>query len=437
MDNHALSLLDNPSEVDIVTRMQLVKLMIRWIHKEHWGNLLPKITSLEFIYSREFISDASESLFTGKVGFITYLKKMDRATRKGNQISDYFNHFYLDFFSRCSGQAFQKYRQIIEQHINRYWEKPLSRRNIHFSARTIDSHPWITLQQACRDFDLNKSTIKSAIRQHLVRSETLEKEKRVLTLIYKPDLIAREDRLRSLLSAKEAAVILGCTKAQFSRLREVENFEVIASPEEDGCAQWQFYRDDIYQYRDSFLKNTSYDEQREHWSLPQLLQYFGGQIDDPLISLLQAVKSNELKVSFKDETNPVLSSMMFSKSEFSNWYEKRKLEHNLISIPVAAKLMNIQQEFAYQLVRVGLLETSCASSGSTRWLSKISIDQFQQKYVLLSKLSKKTGKSSRALMSHLASCGIFPVDQEWEKPLRQKVYLKEYLFDVQILTRYL
>lgn len=105
----------------------------------------------------------------------------------------------------------------------------------------------------------------------------------------------------------------------------------------------------------------------------------------------------------------------------------------MISIPVAAKLMQIQQQFAYQLVKVGLLETSSALGGTTRWLSQINIEQFQQKYILLSKLSKNTGLSSRTLMSYLASIGVFPVDQGWERALRQKVYIKEQLSDVQIL----
>ena len=269
--------------------------------------------------------------------------------------------------------------------------------------------------------------------QSLVRSESLEKEKRVVTLVYKPDLIAREDRLKSLLSAKDAASVLGLTKAQFARLREVEGFEVISKPNEQGGSKWQFYRDDIYHYRDSFLDEVS-NGSGDHWSLPQLLQYFGGQIDDPLITILQAVKDQELTVAARLESGSGLSSMLFSQSEFLAWYEKKKFRSNVISIPVAAKIMKIQQEFAYQLVDAGLLELSSPSKGAARWLTHTNIEQFHQKYILLSKLAKETKLSSRTLMSYFASIGIYPVDQGWEKPLRQKVYSKELLSDVQILA---
>lgn len=432
MDDEALWLLNNLDELDMDSRIQFVRFAIRWIDKEQRGQVIPQIALSDFVYAREYIDDASEAFFTGKAGFFSFLKKIHGVTPSSPQISDHFSHFYLEFFDRFSGQVFHQYRQLIELYINRFWTKPLSRRNSHFSSRTIDDHPWIPLQQACREFEIHKSTLKSAIEQRLVRSESLEKEKRVVTLVYKPDLIAREDRLKSLLSAKDAASALGLTKAQFARLREVEGFEAISKPNEQGGSKWQFYRDDIYHYRDSFLDEIT-NIPGDHWSLPQVLQYFGGQIEDPLITILRAIKSQELKVSASLESSIGLASMLFSQSEFLTWYEKIKSSSNVISIPVAAKLMQIQQQFAYQLVKVGLLETSSALGGTTRWLSQINIEQFQQKYILLSKLSKNTGLSSRTLISYLASIGVFPVDQGWEIALRQKVYIKEQLSDVQIL----
>lgn len=432
MDDEALWLLNNLDELDMDSRIQFVRFAIRWIDKEQRGQVIPQIALSDFVYAREYIDDASEAFFTGKAGFFSFLKKIHGVTPSSPQISDHFSHFYLEFFDRFSGQVFHQYRQLIELYINRFWTKPLSRRNSHFSSRTIDDHPWIPLQQACREFEIHKSTLKSAIEQRLVRSESLEKEKRVVTLVYKPDLIAREDRLKSLLSAKDAASALGLTKAQFARLREVEGFEAISKPKEQGGSKWQFYRDDIYHYRDSFLDEIT-NIPGDHWSLPQVLQYFGGQIEDPLITILRAIKSQELKVSASLESSIGLASMLFSQSEFLTWYEKIKSSSNVISIPVAAKLMQIQQQFAYQLVKVGLLETSSALGGTTRWLSQINIEQFQQKYILLSKLSKNTGLSSRTLISYLASIGVFPVDQGWEIALRQKVYIKEQLSDVQIL----
>jgi len=432
MDDQALRLLDNLDELELASRIRLVRSTIRWIDKEKRRHMIPKIDLSDFVYAREYIDDAGEALFTGRTGFLTYLKKMDWTTRKSDQISDHFHHFYMDFFDRFSGQAFHNYRQLIQLYINRNRIKPLSKRNSLFSPRTIDDHPWIPLQQACREFEIPRRTLKSAIEQRLVRSESLEKEKRVMTLIYKPDLIAREERLKSLMSAKEAASVLGLTKAQFARLRDFEDFEVISQPNEQGGSKWQFYKDDIYHYCDQFFDEVS-NSPGDRWSLPQLLQYFGGQIDDPLITILQAVKDLDLIVAARLESGLGLSSMLFSQSEFLAWYEKKKFRSSVISIPVAAKIMKIQQEFAYQLVEAGLLELSSPPKGTTRWLTPTNIEQFQQKYILLSKLAKGMKLSSRALMSYFASIGIYPVDQDWEKPLRQKVYKKENLSRALIL----
>lgn len=436
MDEEALRLFKKPYELDIAIRIQLVRLVLRWMNKERIGFIEPKIALPEFVYSREFITDAGESLFTGKAGFVSFLKKIHGIKPRDVQLSDKFIGFYQDFYHRFPCQTFSQYRQLIEQYVNRNWARPLSRRNTYFSNRTIGNHPWIPLQQACREFEIHKSTLKSAIEQRLVRSESLVKEKRVITLIYKPDLIAREERLKSLLSAKEAASILGLTKSQFARLREVEDFGVISKPNEQGGSKWQFYRDDIYYYRDSFLDEVS-NSPGDYWSLPQLLQYFGGQLDDPLITVLQAVKDQELIVAAKLESSIGLSSMLFSKPEFLTWYEKKKLNSNIVSIPVAAKRMNIHQEFAYQLAEAGLLELSPSSEGTKRRHMQTDIEQFQQKYVLLSKLAKKAKLSSRTIMSYLERNGIYPVDQGWSKPLRQKVYSMELLLEVEIFAEYL
>jgi hypothetical protein len=117
-------------------------------------------------------------------------------------------------------------------------------------------------------------------------------------MVFKPDLVARVNRLRSLVTAKEAATILGLTKLQFSRLRETGCFDMMVQPGMHGNATWQFSRDEIFRYRDLFLTGLP-EISGEYWTLSQLLQFFGGQIEDPLVTILKAIEEKELKVSAK------------------------------------------------------------------------------------------------------------------------------------------
>jgi hypothetical protein len=366
-----------------------------------------------------------------------FLKYVHMDGYPGNATNaDLFTKFHQSFYKTFPDDEFKPYKHLIERYLNLYWYKPLTRRNKNFDKRTIDDHPWIPLQQACREFDVHKSTLRQALRQNLVRSKPLEKDRRVITMVFKPDLVDRIDRLRSLISAKEAATILGLTKLQFSRLRETGCFDVMVEPGAHGNMAWQFSRDEIHRYRDMFLKGLA-DVSGDYWSFPQLLQYFGGQIEDPLVTVLDAIEQKHLKVSARLNSAPGLSSMLFSKDDFLEWYERYKANSSLVSIPSTAKLLGLQQQFTYQLVEAGLIETSSNDGYSSRWVSQQGINDFRDKYVLLSKLAKKIQLNSRTLLNYLASREIYPIDQKWGQPLRQKVYERERLVDVQLLSGYI
>jgi predicted DNA-binding transcriptional regulator AlpA len=129
--------------------------------------------------------------------------------------------------------------------------------------------------------------------------------------------------------------------------------------------------------------------------------------------------------------------MLFVKNDFLEWYERHKVKSSLISIPATAKLLGLQQQFTYQLVEAGLIGSSIKPGCSSRWILKQNISDFRDQYVLLSKLAKRVQVSSRTLLSYLASRQIYPVDQDWLDPLRQKVYERNRLVNVQLLAGYI
>jgi hypothetical protein len=69
----------------------------------------------------------------------------------------------------------------------------------------------------------------------------------------------------------------------------------------------------------------------------------------------------------------------------------------------------------------------------TRWVTQAQIDNFLAKYVLLSKLGKKFSLNSRVLKSYLETREIYPIDYGKNFQLRQKVYEKKHLENIQIL----
>ncbi len=381
--------------------------------------------------ARDTMMDVAEALFAGEAGFRGYLSKLLKSGKDGND-EVRFRLFYQAFYKKFPQECLSEYRKILEQFLNENWVKPLTRRNINFSEETINAHPWIPLQQACREFDISKSLLRRSIDKHLVRSKKLVKEKRVITLIYKPDLMARIDRLKDYITAKEARAILGLTRSQFSHLCEVHAFRLAVDPKDENCQSWKFSRNEIRLYRDKLIAGVKMVE-GEYWSFAQLLQYFGGQLDAPLKTLLEAVESKDLKVAAVNKASAGLASMLFTKAMFLEWYKRFKEDGSLLSIPSLAKVLGINQEFTYQLVNNGVIEATSTTGSDIKWISKKNLLDFTNNYILSSKLSKKIQMNPRKLVNLLASREVHPIDYEWDKKLRQKVYKKEILMNVDFL----
>lgn len=426
-------LLSSDNGLSKIERLEILSLFSRWLRGRLNTKTGVSMNLRDMHTARDCMSDVAEALFSGRVGFHNFLKRLQElkygtAFDKDDLFIKFYRAFYKDFPQEC----FAPYKHYLEQYMNLHWEKPLSRRNRHFDTKTLKAHPWIPFQTACREYDIHKSDLKQAIRKNLIRSKSKEAEGRKSIIVYKPDLEARLYRLKDQISAKEAAVILGLTKMQFTQLRESTCFKVMTKPGEYGNSTWHFSRAEMLKFRDSFLNGLP-EIAGDYWTLPQLLQFFGGQIESPLTTVLSAVEDDGLKVSAKAEGMTGLSSMLFKKDEFSEWFERYKAKSKLLSIPATAKILGIHQQFTYQLVENGIIGVASKPNSQSRWILHEEIDEFRNKYTLLSKLAKKSHLSSRSLINYLASREIYPVDHVWENKLRQKLYERNDLAQIQIL----
>lgn len=430
-----LPLLNGHEALNKEDRIVLLNFFSKWLRNRMISRSGISTSLRDMQTAKDNMKDVAEALCSGHAGFHNFLKRL-HALGCSSDGTDLFTKFYRSFYRTFPQPCFQLYKEYLEQYVNKYWEKPLTKKNHHFDKKTLDSHPWVPFQTACRDYDLNKSELSSAIKQNLVRSKVTVIESRQFTLIYKPDLDARLYRIKDLISAKQSASILGVTKLQFSKLQESGCFGVMIKPNTYGKSIWQFSRDEILRYKSLFLQDLT-EVSGDYWTFSELLKFFGGQIDNSLITLLRAIEAKDLKVSARLKDASGLPSMLFDKSDFKEWYEGYKAGDGLLSIPVTARLLGLQQQFTYQLVDTGLIETQSKNGTSLKWVSQKGIDDFREKYVLLSKVAKRSQISSRALMNHLADREIYPVDEQWKVQLRQKVYERQNLANMQLIADHL
>lgn len=417
--------------LSLIVRSQILLLFARLqpttrIPKTGINTNLLKMESAKLV-----MKDTAEALFAGTPGFWGFMQRIHKWEYGGRkQGDDLFTQFYRQFYEYCPQICFDPYKDLLEDYLSKHWSKPLSRRNSLFSKDVIQNHAWVPLQQACREYDISKSTIRRAISDKLICAKVDKKEKKNWILVYRPDIESRIHRLKDTITALEAAVILGVTKAQFRQLRENGCFKYAIPLKEGYCTHWQFSRQEILRFLDEFITRSRVLDD-EYLSMPDVLKHFGGQLDKPLVTVLDAIRNGELpagRVKFGKGTG--IRSLVIKRGDFLSWYEKSKLKSDRISVPMAAKRLGINQEFAYQLVKQKLLRSSLDDGRTKRWISEGNLEEFQARYVLLSKLSKAMGIGSRALMDYLASREIRPVDYYQEEKLRQKVYDRLELFNI-------
>lgn len=230
--------------------------------------------------------------------------------------------------------------------------------------------------------------------------------------------------------------MLGLSKENFTALVNKKLFKTAISPAESGFGSWCFSLEEMYSFRDQLTKAV-HSTPGASWSFSEVMQYFSGRLDDFLIRLTDSVKDRRLRVSSIDSDKNGYSSLNFLKDDFLVWLEFDKKNEELISVPMLAKILGVQQQFTYELVNREIINSSKCIDSKNACISHSQLSEFNNKYVILSKLSKAVDINSRTLISYLASRKIIPVYDDTEKPLRQKVYLKEKLRNICILSSYL
>jgi len=413
------SLIAEGHNLDLQMRSELILLFARFDGRDGMGKTGIDTRVLQMNTAASVMTQVAEALFGGAEGFTRFLGtsfSVGASEQGGQRLNRFYKAFYRAFDDGC----FDPYKQLLEQYLNQHWPKALSRRNSLFKDRTIQSHPWLALQAACREFAVPKSHMRRAIAGDDVRSMSVQGEKRESVLVWKPDVVRLKERLADSLTAKDSADYLGVTKKQFGQLRQCGYFTHQRAPGSASRGVWAFSKEELSRFLESLVHSSSIPP--EAMTLSQALRRFRAGVKEPLVIIIEAIREGALS-AYAPSQEPTIRELAFDGQQFEDWYRDQSSGSELFSITEAAKRMGIHQEFAYQLANTGLLETYSSNHSSGQLVSQHSIDKFRSEYVLLRDLAREAGRSSASVMSDLASRGIRPVDAVWDQQLRQKVYL--------------
>jgi hypothetical protein len=381
------------------------------------------------VTAKSNMTEVSIALFGGCSGFWTFLQAIHHRGYEWKVTGQSsLQKFYRLFYEKCQGSFFEPYRELLEEFINGNVAKELTQRNSLFKAETISNHPWISLQHASREYGISKRTIRRAISDKVLEAKIELINNNTSVLLYKSDLEHKMFRLSDVINGTEAAVILGVTKKQFNQLRDSDAFQQAISPKLGYCSTWQFSKQEIERYAQSILKKVPVIK-ADYMCIPEIMRTYGKKFDNLFMMLINAIESGELNAKTFNAKQGI-RSLSISKTEIIDWIESKLGDVDFYSVPQLAKLIVINQQFAYELINTGIIESDIDKLTGIHSIREEQLATFKTQYILLSKLSNLLNLSSRLLIEYLRSKAIYPVDKEWSRKLRQKVYLRDEVLNV-------
>lgn len=152
------------------------------------------------------------------------------------------------------------------------------------------------------------------------------------------------------------------------------------------------------------------------------MRVIGNRIKEAYNEVIIGMINQELPIFMLDIEKPTLRDIHIPTKILISWINQKTKQNTYMTIPQMAKHLSISQQFAYELVNYKLMPCTIIEGNNTRWITEGNIKTFNKNYIILSKLAKEKGISSKKLMKKL---DIMSDDyQKLEYQLKQVVYKK-------------
>lgn len=396
----------------------------------------------------------AQTLLNSKEGFWYFLKNFIHSMDK---YSNRLMPFYRQFNQQFKSYLFCEYKRYLDEFINLYWRNHITNRNTLFSKSILANHAWLPISKVKAQFNLTESLIIKAAIKGFIRSETIYNElhfmerhkPRYYHLYYKPDIIKHLSMLQGTISFKKVCLLLGTTKIQLNSLIKNNHFNFIIAPEDayqylenkyNSLAHiiekygtsienritkgntWLFLASEIEDYLQNILKQALHSvDLKDLLALPDAMRAIGNKIKEAYNEIITAMINQELPIFIPDIDKPTLRDIHIPTKALIDWINQKTRQHTYMTIPQMAKQLSISQQFAYELINHKLMPYTIIEGSNTRWITEDNIKTFNKNYIILSKLAKEKGISSKELMKKLDT-----MNDDYKKlecQLKQIVYI--------------
>jgi len=420
--NQENPLLGTSHKLAILKRSELIAFMLKWLEVDE-VSAKPAKQKLQYVTDfQEKAIQCANALFSDPSGFWRYLQAihLSRASNIGIQQTRLV-YFYREAFKEFSEPSFQPLREMVENYSAMNLIRDITEKHTLFSPNAKKVQLWCSFQKACKIYDIANSVLSRAIIDKQVNSHYQGDKDYTKCSVYRPDLERILPHLRGLIPASDAVQILGITKAQFYQLQNSGLFKFEVPPRKDYCSTWQYSKQEL----ETLLENINRGAApitSDCLTISQIMQFhIRATIEMPVLQLTKAILSGQIVVRKSVSDTLKIRDLLIDSDEFKGWLTNLQPALEYMSVTETSTLLEINEEFAYQLVNRGYLLHK-TDSRHAKVILPDHIRQFKLEYVILSKLSEKSGMSSASIIEKLESQDIFPVDHDDDNKLRQKLY---------------
>lgn len=314
-----------------------------------------------------------------------------------------FGRLYKHLFVTLKGPGFDGLRAEFARYVSDHLPYLITRRN-QFLLRHLDKPPtWSTLAQASRQTRQSKRRVASLVKAGTidgsVRRYVNGRESILIRTIEDVDGNSTKD---TILTLTAVVTSLGLKKSRVIQL--VEAGLIRTAYRHNAMEQWAVLQSSLEKFR---ARPKVLGSARVLVSLKWLIQY---KLTTPeFVELVRAVLDGELCLAmFPSER---MSDWNFDREVVDEWIKiRRRVPSVGITIPQAAIELGIKQQVAYDLVRVGLLQSEyTVTKNAIRVIPPSALVSFRKELIALSELARCMQYSPRKMLVKLAAYGVLPV----------------------------
>lgn len=312
-----------------------------------------------------------------------------------------FGCLYRVLYHDLRAPIYQFLRDAFEEHLKENWWGFVCKRNRSFKSETVKNHPRLTLENAARQAGTSTSLVRHLIQVELIPCvEEKLPSGRHLRSVHQ-NVVGQISALADgAMTLGEAANFLALPERRVRELVMAGVLTPIVSRITTKAAAWQFQKEQlsVLAYLAGVVQGkprlVSFHQILKSWSLRK------GEFP----ALVKVLMDGSMRHAIA--TPGPIGKVMLDASLIRFWLgEYRIATNDWLSVDLAARVLGVKQQVAYELVAKGLLKTTpCASNA--RAISAAQLQTFKNNYVSLAEVANNYGRSPKWVLQNI---GDLPV----------------------------